>query len=819
LVDNSGKVPDSIVLNNYCDDILTHRILNFIDSNTSAPFFIYYSMSVAHQPFSPTPTDSAYEGWPGHSNISDTSFFSSMISRMDYEVGLIKEKLIKTGLDKNTIIIFAGDNGTPDQISYDVNSLTVDGQKAHTTEKGTHVPLIAYWPSHIPQSRINDDLIDFTDFFPTFAEIAGKKDLLQYGIIDGLSFYSRMLGVEDASKSELFFHYDAHPGYDSLKRWVRDKTYKLYDGINGKPYLFYNIKNDEEEKRPLSDDKLTTKQKAIKARFKFLLDNMPTWPDAPILKNQFVKNITASSATIGATIINEGATPLIDRGSNLLVGVNAFCLLGYQRMHDAVVDAGAFSEERINLKSQTRYSYALYAMNGNVSHSTGYASGTFYTLSKPPLSQPSYFTACADTASIVLNWSKAKFPSGGATEGGYAIFYSTDSIELVDNPNGLNRSKIAKNANILSLAAKPIREISDSAFVISGLEKNIKYYFLIIPYTWDGKKNQTYNYLTSNALSAAAIISANLFDIKVSKKDPLCFNAANGSITASVLNSTQPYWFALNNNNYITDSTFLHLKAGSYLVTVKDNNGCIDSQRVNLINPTSLQLNATGVSAICYGDTAFIIASSNNGTAPYQYALNNNSYAKDSVFTNLSKSSYTLKVKDANGCVDSETVVLTPPEQLKLGLSEKDADCEPDGQIIASASKGVPPYLFSFNNGEFDTVHQFTNLAKGDYTIKAKDGNKCTTSGDVIVKAIQNCFTDIIISPNPTNSEFKLRIGNDQLLNHIVIRVYDVKGKLVYSNHGSNIKSYSFGKNFMAGVYFVKVESDSNKYNFKIIKE
>ena len=87
----------------------------------------------------------------------------------------------------------------------------------------------------------------------------------------------------------------------------------------------------------------------------------------------------------------------------------------------------------------------------------------------------------------------------------------------------------------------------------------------------------------------------------------------------------------------------------------------------------------------------------------------------------------------------------------------------PDGQIIASASNGAQPYLFSFNNGEFDTVHEFTNLAKGSYTIKVKDGNKCTTSGDVTVKAIQNCFAGITISPNPTNSEFKLQIGNNQL--------------------------------------------------------
>jgi hypothetical protein len=64
-----------------------------------------------------------------------------------------------------------------------------------------------------------------------------------------------------------------------------------------------------------------------------------------------------------------------------------------------------------------------------------------------------------------------------------------------------------------------------------------------------------------------------------------------------------------------------------------------------------------------------------------------------------------------------------------------------------------------------------------------------------------------------------LRVGNNEIAEHITIKVYDVKGKLVYSSHGSNIKSYSFGKNFMSGVYFVRVESEHDKFNFKIIKE
>jgi arylsulfatase A-like enzyme len=819
LYDNTGKVPDSLTLNKYCDDILTSRILNFIDSNSKTPFFIYYSMSIAHTPFSPTPEDSVFKNWNPRKKISDTIFFNSMIAHMDMEVGKIINRLKKTGLDKNTIILFAGDNGTPLEVVYNTDDdESNEGEKSSTAEGGTHVPLIAYWPSHIPENTVNDDLVDFTDFLPTFAEAGGIKDLSAYDAIDGLSFFNRMLGVEDHSKPQLFMHYCSHPGFKPLKRWVRDKNYKLYYNLNNGSYKFYNIIQDKEEKSPLSNDNLTKQEKEIKKRFKYILDSMPTWSDAPVVNNPFIKDVTSKSATIGATIISSGSTTLIDRGSNLC-GPSILPRLGINTIHDSVAILGTFFQSRINLTSEHQYLFSVYATNKNASHSTDYVRGKFYTLSEPPQEQPSYFKACADSSSILLSWDHATFPASGARLKGYAIFYSTDEITVSQNPDGKDFSKVAVNAKLLYADSNICPYKLDTVLHISSLDKNKPYYFLLVPYTWNGGTDSTSNYLIEGALKTSAQLTSNLFKIHLTDNNPLCFNTSNGSIAASVSYGASPYLFELNNKSFTSDSIFKNLKAGTYLIRVKDNNGCTDSQKVTLANPTPLQLNATGISAVCYGDTASIVASSNNGTGPYKYALNNSDYVNDSVFTNLSKESFNLKVKDANGCVDSETVVLTPPEQLKLDLSEEDANCAPDGEIIALASNGVQPYLFSFNNHEFNTAHEFTNLAKGNYTIKVKDGNKCTVSGNITVKAIHNCFTGITISPNPTNSEFKLRIGNNLPSNHIEIRVYDVKGKLIYSNHGNNIKSYSFGKNFMSGIYFVKVESGNDKYNFKIIKE
>ncbi len=164
---------------------------------------------------------------------------------MDKKVGEILNKLKSAGLDKNTIVFFAGDNGTPADIFYYSNNKRVRGYKSFTVERGTHVPLIAYMPTQIAPNGINDDLVDFTDFFPTLAALGQVKDLGKYGSLDGVSFYKRLFSKsEDSIKTFVFSHYAPYQSnsFDTLTRWLRNKQYKLYDSTGSKvDKKFYNI--------------------------------------------------------------------------------------------------------------------------------------------------------------------------------------------------------------------------------------------------------------------------------------------------------------------------------------------------------------------------------------------------------------------------------------------------------------------------------------------------------------------------------------------------------------------------------------------------
>lgn len=505
LVENGYRIPDSATANKYSEDILTKKIFDFIKSNASKPFFVYYSMSIGHAPYCPTPDDSAYAGWNPYGNPSDTSFFPSMIHYMDKKVGSILTMLHKSGLDKNTIVMFVGDNGTPPEIYYNAYGIThIRGEKGSSREGGTHVPFVAYWPGHIKKGTVNDDLIQLPDFLPTFAQAANVKNLSKYGILDGHSFYNALLGQTYAVNQQLFNHYDPHPDFSDLQRWVRDKTYKLYDStITPKAAKFYNTVSDEKEVHPLSDRSLTQQEKLIKQNFQFILDTMGTWPDAPTIKNAASNNITSTSAVVSATIVSAGASFLIDRGSCLANPNIEAPYLQYARLHDSIAVTGPFSQKRTNLSPQTQYRYSLYAMNNNASHSTSFTSDTFYTLSNPPISQPTAFKGTASAVSINLTWNDAKYPGYGATAAGYLLIYSAGNIKILDDPNGKPPQSVVTKGIIVPIASTILPKLPVTSATINGLAPGTTYQCMLIPYTWSGLQNATYNYLTKNALTTS----------------------------------------------------------------------------------------------------------------------------------------------------------------------------------------------------------------------------------------------------------------------------------------------------------------------------
>jgi arylsulfatase A len=269
-------LPNYSTKNKYGPDITSDSLLDFIEQNKSNPFFVYYPIILTHAPFGPTPNDPEFKDWSPVTR-SDTTFFPSMIKYMDKKIDELVTKLRDLKLDKNTLIIFVGDNGTPDDIKDydDEDSTAISGGKGSTTKSGTHVPLIMYWPGTITPA-INDDLIDFVDFFPTLTKMANIQ-CLNCGKLDGIDFSPRLKGMAGTPRNWIFESYNKDPSIPDVfntRRWAQTNQYKLYDTSSlNSTRLFFDIVKDSNETHPLEDQFLTTDQIAIKQQLLDVINN------------------------------------------------------------------------------------------------------------------------------------------------------------------------------------------------------------------------------------------------------------------------------------------------------------------------------------------------------------------------------------------------------------------------------------------------------------------------------------------------------------------------------------------------------------------
>jgi arylsulfatase A len=169
----------------YLPDLMHQRLIEFLTKHGNDPFYIYYSLSHVHAPILPTP-DSAPDS---------EDLFGDNVAYMDKLVGKLVAELERLKLRENTLIIFFGDNGTgkawADRST--IGGRRLSGEKGSMLEGGGLVPLIANWPGTTPAGKVSPDLVDASDFFPTFAELAGVK-LPDKAILDGRSLAAQLRG-------------------------------------------------------------------------------------------------------------------------------------------------------------------------------------------------------------------------------------------------------------------------------------------------------------------------------------------------------------------------------------------------------------------------------------------------------------------------------------------------------------------------------------------------------------------------------------------------------------------------------------------------
>ena len=163
----------------------------------------------------------------------------------------------------------------------------------------------------------------------------------------------------------------------------------------------------------------------------------------------------------------------------------------------------------------------------------------------------------------------------------------------------------------------------------------------------------------------------------------------NGSITVTVTGGTAPYQYSLDGLTF-QNSNFFTVGQGSYKVTVKDANGLQSVTNIMVGNIAGPQIDAAvPTQATCAGNDGTVTVTGTGGTPPLQYSLDGVVYANSGNFTKISPGDYVATIKDRNGCIASQPVVVPLNNTLTVDAGSDITICEGKSAKIPAKSNAL----------------------------------------------------------------------------------------------------------------------------------
>ena len=236
-------------------------------------------------------------------------------------------------------------------------------------------------------------------------------------------------------------------------------------------------------------------------------------------------------------------------------------------------------------------------------------------------------------------------------------------------------------------------------------------------------------------------------------------NLSASSTAASSWSWTGPNSFTSSNQNP-SISNITNAAAGTYTLTVTDNNGCENSDTVDVTVDPLPTVNAGSDTSVCLNGTLNLSASSATATSwswtgPNSFISSSQTPSINNV-TNAAAGTYTLTVADNNGCENSDTVDVTidPLPSVNAGI---DISVCLNGTLNLSASSATSwswtgPNSFT-SLSQNPSISNITNAAAGTYTLTVTDNNGCENSDTVDVTVDPLLAPDVsIMSNDPDNN-------------------------------------------------------------------
>lgn len=235
--------------------------------------------------------------------------------------------------------------------------------------------------------------------------------------------------------------------------------------------------------------------------------------------------------------------------------------------------------------------------------------------------------------------------------------------------------------------------------------------------------------------SVAIILTNNCVSVTTTNNNSSCGNS-NGSIQAIASNGTPPYQYSIDGINFNTTGSFTGLVAGNYTITAKDAINNTGTTNVNIGNSTGPTFNnIISLPTDCTNQTGFINVMAQGGAAPLQYNINGSTYSVNPSFTGLAAGTYTVTIKDANGCIATSQSTVALNNSLVVEAGTDVSTCE-GVSITLNGSSNAQAFSWA-NNSTLSSTTIYNPVANPvvntKYYLTATTG-VCSKTDSVLVQ-------------------------------------------------------------------------------------
>jgi len=235
----------------HATDVFTKWASDYIEerSKTGQPFFLYLAYNAPHDPIQP-PAEWLERVKNRQKGIDEKrAKIAALIEHLDEGIGKVLMTLKKTGADRNTLVIFTSDNGG--SLRFGANNGPLRGGKGEMYEGGIKEAMCAVWPGRIEAGSRSSRVALTMDLYATMCEAGQAKFKHE---IDGRSILPTLLGKDQPKEDRFIFWVRREGGYYGGRDYyaVRYHNWKLLQNTPFEPLVFYDLKNDPLEQKPLT---------------------------------------------------------------------------------------------------------------------------------------------------------------------------------------------------------------------------------------------------------------------------------------------------------------------------------------------------------------------------------------------------------------------------------------------------------------------------------------------------------------------------------------------------------------------------------------